>query len=164
MQIIFLPTLWTVLLDSLIWALVQPLIAYFAVRLPLSFFNPQDWLFRTHRWERDGAIYQQLLRIRSWKGRLPSGGPVFKEGFSMKKLRSFDLAYLERWLLETCRAELTHWSVIAISPLFFLWNPPLLGWMMMLYAVLANLPCILVQRYNRPHLKRILARRSPSAG
>jgi glycosyl-4,4'-diaponeurosporenoate acyltransferase len=40
-----------------------------------------------------------------------------------------------------------------------LWNPWWLGLAMVGYALAANLPCLLTQRYNRARLMRMLARR-----
>ena len=66
-----------------------------------------------------------------------------------------DSAYLARFRVETCRGELAHWLVFA-SALFFLWNTPAVGLVMIGYATVANLPCILVQRVNRCRLNRVL--------
>lgn len=88
---------------------------------------------------------------------------MFQGGFSMKHIISRRKEYLERWVRETCRAELTHWIALIFSGMFFLWNPPVLGFLMVFYAVVANMPCIVVQRYNRPHIIRILCKKEPSA-
>jgi len=154
-QVIKLPIGWTVILDSAAWAIIQPLIAYLCIRLPISALDARRWLFRTRRWEREGAIYHTLFRVRKWKASLPSGGTVLG-GFSMKQVTSRERDYLEQWLAETCRAESTHWMALTASVLFFLWNPPWLGFIMVFYAAVANFPCIIVQRYNRPRLIRML--------
>jgi glycosyl-4,4'-diaponeurosporenoate acyltransferase len=143
-------------LDSIAWAIIQPMIAYLCIRLPISALDTEHWLFRTRGWERSGAIYEKLFRVKRWKSLLPSGGIVF-DGFSMKQVVSWQREYLERWLKETCRAELTHWIALVSSGLFFLWNPMWLGSFMVLYAVVVNMPCIVVQRYNRPRIVRILS-------
>ena len=59
---------------------------------------------------------------------------------------------------ETRRAELGHWWALACSPLFVLWNPPLAAALLVAYGVLANLPFILIQRYNRLRTQSVLAR------
>lgn len=155
MRIIDLPTGWTVLLDAVAWVVIHLTIAYVFIRLPLSAFPPSRWLFRPRRWEGEGQVYERLFRIRRWKARLPSGGTLFG-GFSMTQVASRDRAYLERWAAETRRAELTHWTAFLAAGLFFLWNPPAVGWLMVGYAAAVNLPCILVQRYNRLRLARAL--------
>ena len=45
--------------------------------------------------------------------------------------------------------------MLGCLPIFFIWNPPWARWVMTVYALAANLPCILVQRYNRFTLNRI---------
>jgi glycosyl-4,4'-diaponeurosporenoate acyltransferase len=42
--------------------------------------------------------------------------------------------------------------------LFFLWNEAVVGWIMVAYAVLNNLIPIIMQRYNRPRIRKLLAR------
>jgi glycosyl-4,4'-diaponeurosporenoate acyltransferase len=42
---------------------------------------------------------------------------------------------------------------------FFLWNPWWGDAVIIVYAIGANLPCILAQRYNRLRLRHLLARR-----
>jgi len=161
--VIDLPIGWTIVLDSIAWAVIQPMIAYLCVRLPTSALDARQWLFRTRKWERGGAIYERLFLVKRWKSLLPSGGTVFQGGFSMKHIISRRKEYLERWVRETCRAELTHLIALISSGMFFLWNPPVLGFLMVFYAVVANMPCIVVQRYNRPHIIRILCKKEPSA-
>lgn len=47
---------------------------------------------------------------------------------------------------------------MSAAPFFFLWNPVALGAAMVVYALVANAPCLLVQRYNRARLLRLLGR------
>ena len=49
---------------------------------------------------------------------------------------------------------------LGCAPLFFLWNPWWADLIMLTYALMANLPCIFAQRYNRLRFQRLLARRS----
>jgi hypothetical protein len=48
------------------------------------------------------------------------------------------------------------WWVWLCGWLFFLWNPPWAGWVMVVYATFANFPRIIAQRYNRIRLRRCL--------
>ena len=150
-----LPAGWTILLDSIAWAIIHLTIAYLCIQLPTSVFYPQGRLFRTRKWENGGSVYEKVFRVKRWKSVLPPGGTVFKGGFSMRRVVSRREEYIERWIRETCRAELTHWLVLLSSGLFFLWNPPEIGIIMVLYALGANTPCIIVQRYNRPRFMAI---------
>jgi glycosyl-4,4'-diaponeurosporenoate acyltransferase len=73
-------------------------------------------------------------------------------------MQSANRDYLETFVIETCRAELTHWLAMVPVPVFFLWNKWPVGVFMIFYALAANMPCILVQRYNRARLVRVLAK------
>ena len=96
--------------------------------------------------------------MRRWKGLLPDGAALFKKGFRKKKLNARDPGYMERFVKETCRGEAVHWAVLGCSFLFFLWNPWWAGLIMVVYALAANLPCIVTQRYNRIRLMRVIGR------
>jgi glycosyl-4,4'-diaponeurosporenoate acyltransferase len=47
---------------------------------------------------------------------------------------------------------------MACAPVFFLWNPWWSDLIIVAYALTANLPCILAQRYNRARFQRLLTR------
>ena len=49
--------------------------------------------------------------------------------------------------------------VILLLVVLALWNPPGLFAAMVVFAVVANVPCLIIQRYNRARIARILARR-----
>ncbi|WP_432418853.1 hypothetical protein [Cytobacillus spongiae] len=64
-------------------------------------------------------------------------------------------------LLELNRAELSHWLQMIPSPIFFLLNEGVVSWSMLLYGILFNLPLILVQRYNRLRITRLMLQCQP---
>jgi glycosyl-4,4'-diaponeurosporenoate acyltransferase len=130
--------------------------AYFITIIPSSYINIKSWIYKNRHWEQNGGIYEKYFKIKSWKGLLPDGSALFKKGFRKKTMVSKDKEYLKLFVLETCRAELVHWLVILFSPVFFIWNPCWAGLIMIIYAFLANLPCIIAQRYNRLRFMRIL--------
>ena len=141
-----------------LWLALHLGAVWLSSHLRLRHFDPASWPYRTAAWEREGRVYATVLGVRRWKDRLPDGARLFKGGFSKRRLGPVTPAHLERFLRETCRAELCHWLVILASPLFFIWNDPLVAVFMALYAGLTNLPCIITQRYNRPRLKAMLDR------
>ena len=143
---------WLVLVNSVAWPVIHISIGYLSQRIPDRVLDHSLWLFRTRLWERHGAIYEEIFRVRKWKSLIPSGGTVFRGGFSLKRLVSHDQEYLRKWVLESCRAEVTHWICLPTVLLFFLWNPLLGDILNTIYVVVANVPCIIVQRYNRPRL------------
>jgi glycosyl-4,4'-diaponeurosporenoate acyltransferase len=88
---------------------------------------------------------------------LLDGSKLLKyKSFPKKHLGEKNEPYFNSFLTETCRAELTHWIIMLFAPLFFLWNKPGVGLIMVFYALIENLPLILAQRYNRIRLKRVL--------
>ena len=101
------------------------------------------------------------MRIKTWKKLLPDGAAVSKSGFRKKHLRSLDVIYIRRFTLETCRVELTHWVIFVSSIVFFIWNAWWTRIIMIVYAFVVNVPCIVTQRYNRIRFRRISSKYTP---
>jgi glycosyl-4,4'-diaponeurosporenoate acyltransferase len=152
---------WAILLNAGAWLLIHLGASYFSSRLPLSWFRPDGWLYRTRRWERGGRFYERAFRIRAWKRALPDGAALFRDGFRKRRMVNRSPGYCRTFVLETCRAELCHWIVCALVPLFFLWNPGYVAWPMIPYAIAVNAPCIVAQRFNRPRLAALAALSAP---
>ena len=158
-MLITLPVPVIIILDILGWFVIQMGMAYFFTRLPEHYINPGNFLFRSRKWERAGAFYNHTFNIKRWKEFLPDGAALFAGGFRKKHLADTGVTYYRRFIVETCRGEATHWAVILITPVFFVWN---YGWaniVMIVYALTANFPCILAQRYNRLRLRKIIEKR-----
>ena len=153
-----------VLVDSAAWLIIHLGVAYVFTQLPGHWFDPSAVLFRERGWERGGRLYRDGFRVARWKHMLPDGAAWFRGGFRKAGLASSTPAYLQRFVRETCRGELVHWIVFLCAPLFFLWNPWPVGVVMLVYAAAANLPCILVQRYNRIRIVRLARARQRAAG
>jgi len=132
--------------------------SYVCTRIPLKNFNPANMFFRLKSWENNGRFYEKYFRIKSWKEKMPDGARLFKGGFPKKNLEQKDFKYLNIFMLETCRGELTHWLQILPVWVFFLWNVWWAGLIMVIYALIANIPCILLQRYNRARLQRVISK------
>lgn len=156
-RVVDLPIGWTVVVDIVAWAVIGTVAGYAAHRAPVARFAEDGPLTRLRDFERDGRWYEQRIGIKRWKGRLPEAGGLFRDGFSKRSLRSESVDELERFVVETRRAEVTHWVVMGAGPFFLLWNPWGLGLVMVGYGVVANLPCLVVQRYNRARLQRVVA-------
>lgn len=141
------------------WAVIGVISGYGLHRVAVTRFDHDTWLTRLRPFEDDGAWYQRHLRIRAWKDRLPEKGDLFRGGFSKRHLPGRSSEQLRRFVAETRRAETVHWVNLGSGPLFLLWCPPLLGAVMVVFGVVAHLPFVLVQRYNRGRLERVLRRR-----
>jgi glycosyl-4,4'-diaponeurosporenoate acyltransferase len=143
-----------IMLNTLGWPVLQLSLALVFTKLPDHLFTQEACLAPVHPGE--AKFYRSRLRIRDWKHVLPDGAQWIGGGFSKQRVRSRHPAYLRRFLLETRRSELAHWSMVACLPIFYLWNPPWARTTMTLYALGVNLPCIVTQRYNRATIERIL--------
>jgi glycosyl-4,4'-diaponeurosporenoate acyltransferase len=152
--LIELPAVWIVTLNIVGWLVIQLSLAWIITRLPAEWFNPGD----ARAWERDGRLYERVFAIRRWKDSLPDGAGWFAGGFAKATLGGRDAKYLARFIRETWRGEVCHWLAICCCPMFMLWNPWRAELFIIAYALAANLPCILVQRYNRVRLSRLAAR------
>ena len=149
-----LPIGWIIGLNVGGWILVQLGLAWGFTRMPARWFNPGA----AFAWERRGRVYERVFAIKSWKDRLPDAARWFGGGFPKGALAGAQPEYLARFVRETWRGELCHWAAIGCTPVFFLWNPWWGDLILVAYAVGANVPCILAQRYNRIRLRRLLAR------
>lgn len=145
--------------NAALWAAVQVATGYIAHRIPASALERENPVTAERSWERRGKLYEETLRIKEWKHKLPEAGAAFSGGFDKGALRhGRDPDYLRTYIRETRRAELGHWLAMSPTPLFVKHNPWLIAVCMPVYAIAVNGPCIAAQRYNRIRLKRLLAR------
>ena len=158
-MLVHLTPLAAVLVSSAAWALFGVTSGYVAHRMPDARLDHDSWLTRPRRFEAGGRWYERRLHIARWKDRLPEWGALFPGGTSKRQLPGRTDADLERFAVETRRAETVHWANLAVGPLFLLWCPPVIGAAMVAFGVLAHAPFICIQRYNRARIERTLTRR-----
>ena len=139
-----------IILNSGAWAAIQLGFVFIANRIPA-----QRLIVRPRNWERNGRVYHWLA-VRWWKNQLPDAGGWFANGFSKRKLRNRSKPELNRFAREARRGELAHWCAIGALPLFALWNTRVGMLINATYAAVANLPCIIAQRYNCARLASIV--------
>ncbi len=159
MPLIELPIVWIVSLDAVAWAFFHLTISFCTVRISYNWFVRHEQLFQPFRFERRGELWQQLFRVKRWKQLIPDGTMFIKNGYNKQSLHGNDPASLDEFIIESRRAELTHWVSIIPAALFFLWNPLWASWLNVAYAILFNGPIIIAQRYNRPRLERLVFRK-----
>ena len=148
-----LPMIWIVILNVLLWPVIQVALAWGFTRMPVCWFNPPVTpAFET------AAFYEKFLLIKHWKNLLPDGADWIGGAFNKSQLRATDREYLHRFIIESWRGELCHGCALLFVPVFFLWNPWWGNCVILAYALIANLPCLIAQRYNRIRLRRLLAR------
>jgi hypothetical protein len=66
---------------------------------------------------------------------------------------------MARFVAECQRAERTHLGQVLALPLFAVWNPSDLFWWNVGFALVGNLPCWLIARFNRARISSILMRK-----
>lgn len=148
-----LPMIWIAILNVALWPIIQLGLAWGFTRLPVSSFNPPPApTYETVK------FYEKSLYIKQWKNLLPDGAAWIGGAFTQRDMKSTDSAYLQRFILETRRGELCHICAFLFVPIFFLWNPWWGNCVILVYALVANLPCIIAQRYNRIRLRKLLVR------
>ena len=155
-----MPPALTVVVDVVAWGVFHAGTGYAAYRLDETRLSRDGWLLRPRRFETAGRWYRRRLRIDRWKDKVPEAGGLFRGGVSKRHLPAYDVAGLQLFVRETRRAELAHWWAMWCGPVFALWNPPLAAGLLVGYGVLANLPFVAIQRYNRFRTQTLIERRS----
>lgn len=116
-------------------------------RIKLEKFKPESWRFREFKFER--KLYK-VLRVKKWKKFVPTYNERL---FSMKENSVGNI------IGETCRAEVVHLlcaaaSLVSIS--FALIFGSLTAFLITgIAGALVDLVLVIVQRYNRPRLKKL---------
>lgn len=125
-------------------------------KLPRSMFDPERFPFKSFKWEDEGRIYDKL-GIQKWKTHVPDMSKAIRRTFSKQGNMMRDPEHLRRLVKETCSAETVHWILILVSPVF-----PILmeeaGVLSMIIDILGNLIFVIIQRYNRPRVLKIIQR------
>lgn len=109
-----------------------------------------------HAWFREKSFENRLyrlLRVRAWKQYLPTYSPdTFDAGQKT----------IQELVGATCQAEVVHEVIMVLSLLPILWIPSLGGApVLVITSVLSMLfdsLFVILQRYNRPKLVRVMAR------
>jgi len=139
------------LIDTVYWPIVQLSVSALFVRMPARLFSADNWVTRSRTFERSLTVYR-ALGVSRWKKWLPDAASLV--GGTAKRVNPYHSADTSRFLVEVRRAELAHWVQLAFAPPCWLWNPHWAFIIMLLYAIGANVPCIVAQRYNRILLQR----------
>ena len=120
-----------------------------------------DWdrpPFSEWRWEDGGRAYEKV-GIRAWKDIVPDISKVFSRIVPKKAISGRpDAAALRDMLRETCVAEVVHALLCVVGlGLLRMWPGPCGIVATAVYIILGNVPFIMIQRYNRPRFRRLLA-------
>ena len=162
MQILFIPKPLAILLCFILWPVLQIAAAFICHMLPERFLLHSSFFYRCHGWEKGGEIYRRIFKVHRWKKFLPDSAAFIKGDYKKKSLDSLSKSNLEKYLLESCRGEMTHWLAIPPFWIFGLFAPTRVIFYMLIYALAVNLPCIITLRYNRPRIEKLLERKNLS--
>ena len=143
------------------WSCVKYLVGTGAAGFILGRLLPKDWFlcdrfpYKEYLCERGGRIYERL-RIKAWQNRVPDMSKIFPAWMPPKKFCRSDIKRLPNMIQETCVAELVH-GLLSLSGLacLKLW-PGIGGVVMSILNLMVNLAYVVIQRYNRPRLLRLL--------
>lgn len=145
----------------LIFMIVGPIFFVIGELLPRKNFDYTAFPYRPFKWEKNGDIYHKIL-IHKWKDRVPDMSKYVKTMFAKEIVSARDPEYTRRLILETCVAELIHYVLILLSPIFTQYLSGVYGYIGMIVYAAGNLPFILIQRYNRPRLIRLMEKQKAS--
>ena len=142
------------------WYLVSTGIVAFLVGriLPKKWFRPDLFPYRALKFEDYGRFYDKF-GVRKWQNKVPDMSRILPFMMPPKKLTGNYKERLPRMLQETCVAELIH-VLNCVAGLYCLKLYSGIGGLIiyLLYVLIFNLPYVVIQRYNRPRLLRILWR------
>lgn len=125
--------------------------------LPRSMYDPNRFPFRIHAWEADGRVYEKL-GVRWRKGHAIDMSRFMKRSFAKQHNLSRDTEHLRHMIQEMCNAELVHWTLSLLSPVFALLIDGWYGVVITIGYAYFNLSDVMIQRYNRPRIQMILER------
>lgn len=147
----------SVFLGAVFIFLLDAFIAWVIHALPQEWFDCNKKIFVVNKKER--KIYEKL-KIKSWKDKVPEMGQLCN--FKKNKIASLDTNYLNKFLTETCYAEIVHYGMLIIGVcIFFVYsieNSFNIALPLFLINAILQIPPIMIQRYNRPKLINVLIR------
>ena len=125
-------------------------------KLPRSMFHPDRFPFKSFAWEDEGRIYEKI-GIQWWKNRTPDMSKYIRRAFPKQGNLLRSPEHLRKLVAETCSAEFVHWVLICLSPLFAILMDEY-GILAMILYILGNLVSLIIQRYNRPRIQKLIQR------
>ena len=143
-------------LHCALYLAITGIIAFLVGRIvPKSWFQADRFPYRCYPAEQ--KLYR-VLGVKGWQSKVPDMSRIFPALMPAKKLTADTFADLPRMIQETCVAEMIHF-LLSLSGLACLVIWPGAGGIILttVYILLGNLPFIIIQRYNRPRLQKLLA-------
>lgn len=131
------------------------------VHLKGQVFDYNRKCYQPKKWEKNGKWYKEKLKINKWKDILPQH--VGEGGFSKEHMQCTSVKYIDDFLYETCRGEFNHKNNAIFAFFIFWFNkiknfPKFISVIFCVCTLIANLPFLAIQRYNRFRLLKVRER------
>lgn len=146
-------------LDLGAFLILSIIVTFISTKLPERYYDYRTWIYKERKWEKNGEFYQHVFKVKRWKDHMPEIADFIKSAFPKNSIKEFSHEYIEKFLLESCRAEFAHWCIILSSIIFLVCQGTAAFVFILLAAILMNAPFIIIQRYNRPRIIRIMKRK-----
>ncbi|MBR3928770.1 MAG: hypothetical protein IKJ65_07200 [Clostridia bacterium] len=148
-------TFWASALRYLIAAGIAGVATLFlGIPVPRQIFKADRFPFRTYAFEKEGKIYAKVL-VHRWKDIVPDASKVISKMTKKRIKKDVDADAIKRLIQETCVAELVHWVLIVLTPVYSIGIDVKYGVLFSVFYTLGNLVFIIIQRYNRPRFVKM---------
>lgn len=149
----------------LLYLVIESLLIFILGRLfPRKMLYYNKFPFKSFKFEDNGKIYEKL-KVKKWKTMLPDASVIvnkiipkkhIEKIFPTKRIKTNDQSKVEILVKETCIAESNHfWVSVLGFGCCFIWKNGG-GLIVSLIYVIHNIPYIIIQRYNRPRMVRVI--------
>ncbi|MBQ4110297.1 MAG: glycosyl-4,4'-diaponeurosporenoate acyltransferase [Clostridia bacterium] len=127
--------------------------------LPRRWFQEDCFPYKSYKFEKDGKIYIKT-GVRKWKNKLPDMSRIFPSIIPAKRING-DFSGKASLLVEETRiAEQIHYLLILAGFLCIKIWKGFGGIVVSVLFAIGNIPFIMIQRYNRPKLIRIMEKKN----
>ena len=94
---------------GLYWFIVQMIIAQLGTRISPKCLKKDNIYFKSWNFEKEGQLWQKLVKVQYWKNQLPDGQRINSNIVSKAAFdTSSNTHEVSQFILETRRAELVH--------------------------------------------------------
>lgn len=142
-----------------LYLIVISVLAFIVGRiLPKKWFCADHFPYKPFKFEQDGRVYNKL-KVHIWQNKVPDMSKILPQIMPPKNLGGDYKGRLPLMLQETCIAEFIH-ILNCFTGLYCIKLLPGISGVIIaiMYIFVFNLPFIIIQRYNRPRLQRLLNR------
>ncbi len=126
--------------------------------IPKKWFTWDSFPWHPFKFEKDGAFFAKL-KVKKWQSKVPDMSKLFVKLMPPKAIKKVPTANdIKVMLRETCVAEFVHCWLCLTSLHCIRIMDGAGGIIISLLYILGNVPFIIIQRYNRPRLNKLLSR------